>query len=135
MIQGILSTEVDKWWEHTSSYIEDALQYGVGEYTTEDIKKRIKAKEMQLWIKWEGGVKGVFVTQIMNYPQMKILLVLVLGGKNFKLWRDEVDELLQRYAKANDCKHIEFYGRKGWGSYLKDINYKEQARVYSKEIR
>jgi hypothetical protein len=65
---------------------------------------------------------------------MNILLVLLLSGKEFKSWRNETDELLQRYGKENDCKYIELFGRKGWGNYLKDINYKEQVRVYSKEI-
>ena len=134
MIQGILSTEVDKWWEHTSSYIEDALQYGVGEYTTEDIKEACIEKRMQLWINWEDGVKGVFVTQVINYPQLSILLVLLLGGKEFIEWRDEVDETLNEFGKEHGCKYVEFFGRKGWGNYLKDINYKEQVRMFTKEI-
>ncbi len=122
------------WWEYVDEYISSALKHGVGEYTSQDIRELCKNKQMQLWIKFNKNVQGAFVTQILNYPQMNILLGLVIGGKDFKSWRNETDELLYKFGKENDCKYIELFGRKGWGNYLKDINYKEQARVYSKEI-
>jgi hypothetical protein len=134
MIEGVLSKDIDIWWKYVDKYISSALEYGVGEYTSQDIKELCKKKEMQLWVKLDKGVEGAFITQILNYPQMNILLVLVLSGKNFKSWRNETDELLQGFGKENNCKYIELFGRKGWGNYLKDINYKEQVRVYSKEI-
>jgi len=134
MIEGILSKDIDTWWEHVDGYIKSALEYGIGEYNSNDIKELCKNKKMQLWVKFDKGVRGAFVTQILNYPQMNILLVLLLSGKEFKTWRNEADELLQRFGKDSNCKYIELFGRKGWGNYLKDINYKEQVRVYSKEI-
>ena len=76
MVQGILSTEVDKWWEHVEIYIERALEYGLGEYKPEDIKALCMSQDMQLWIMWDRGVKGAFVTQILNYPQFSVLLGL-----------------------------------------------------------
>ena len=135
MIQGITSDYVEQAWEYVEDYIADSLKHGVGEYTTDDIKQLCQSKQMQLWIKWDDEeVKGAFVTQILNYPQMKILLVLLLGGNDFIKWRDEVDEVLQRFGKEHNCKFVEFFGRKGWGNYLKDINYKEQSRMFTKEI-
>lgn len=134
MIEGILSKDIDMWWGYVDEYIKSALEYGIDEYTSDDIRELCKNKQMQLWIKFDKNVQGAFVTQILKYPQMNILLVLLLSGKEFKIWRNETDELLQRYGKENDCKYIELFGRKGWGNYLKDINYKEQVRVYSKEI-
>jgi len=135
MIQGITSDYVEQAWEYVEDYIADSLKHGVGEYTTDDIKQLCQSKQMQLWIKWDDEeVKGAFVTQILNYPQMKILLVLLLGGNDFIKWRDEVDEVLLKFGKEHNCKYVEFFGRKGWGNYLKDINYKEQVRMFSKEI-
>ena len=135
MIQGITSDYVEQAWEYVEDYIADSLKHGVGEYTTDDIKQLCQSKQMQLWIKWDDEeVKGAFVTQILNYPQMKILLVLLLGGNEFIKWRDEVDEVLLKFGKEHNCKFVEFFGRKGWTKFLKDINYKEQVRMLSKEI-
>ena len=134
MIQGILSKDVEKWWSHVEPHITNSLQHGVGEYTSDDIKWACQQQEMQLWVKWNDGVQGAFVTQILNYPQFPILLVLLLGSTDFIDWRNEADELLKRFGKDKGCKYIEFFGRKGWGNYLKDIGYKEQTRMFSKEI-
>ena len=135
MIQGITSQYVEQAWDYVEDYIEDALKHGIGEYTTEDIKQLCQLQQMQLWIKWDDEeVKGAFITQILNYPQLKVLLVLLLGGNEFIKWRDEVDEVLLKFGKEHDCKYVEFFGRKGWGNYLKDINYKEQVRMFAKEI-
>jgi len=135
VIQGITSQFVEPAWEYVEDYIADALKHGIGEYLPEDIKTACKEQRMQLWIKYEEDkVKGAFVTQILDYPRVKVLLVLLLGGNEFIKWRDEVDEVLQRFGKEHDCKFVEFFGRKGWGNYLKDINYKEQVRMFSKEI-
>lgn len=135
MIQGIQSGEIDKWWVHVEPLITKALKYGIGEYTSEDIKQACEQQIMQLWVYADKKNRGVFVTQILNYPQLNVLLVLLLSGDNFKEWRDEVDDLLLRFGKEKDCKYVELFGRKGWGkAFLSDINYKEQVRMFSKEI-
>ena len=100
MIQGITSDYVEQAWEYVEGYIDDALKHGIGEYTTTDIKDLCQTQQMQLWVKYENDtVRGAFVTQILNYPQMKILLVLLLGGNDFIEWRDEVDEVLLKFGK------------------------------------
>jgi hypothetical protein len=137
MIQGIQSAFVEQAWTYVEEYIVNSLKHGIGEYTPEDIKQACIENRMQLWVKWDdeaSDTTGAFVTQILNYPQLNVLLVLLLGGKEFLEWREEVDELLHRFGKEHDCKYVEFFGRKGWGNYLKDINYKEQVRMFSKEI-
>ena len=89
---------------------------------------------MQLWVKIGTEVEGAFITKISMYPQKNILCVLLLGGKEFMKWRDEADALLNAFGKENNCKYVELFGRKGWGKVLEDINYKEQTRLYAKEI-
>ena len=135
MIYGVVSGEVDSWWNHVEPYIEKALKHGLGEYAAEDIKKECKEKRMQLWVHASKESKGAFVTHIMKYPQMNVLLVLTLGGENFENWNEELNETLVGFGKEHGCKYIELFGRKGWGkAFLNGINYKEQGRVFVKEI-
>ena len=135
MIHGIQSKDVDDAWQYAEEFIVDALKHGIGEYLPEDIKLMCQDRRMQLWIKWgDKGPIGAFVTQILNYPQLNVLLVLLLGGKTFLEWKTEIDEILVGYGKEHNCKYVEFFGRKGWKNYLKDINYNEQVRMFAKEI-
>ena len=95
MIHGIQSKDVNDAWQYAEEFIVDALKHGIGEYLPEDIKLMCQDRRMQLWIKWnDKGPIGAFVTQILNYPQLNVLLVLLLGGKTFIEWRYEVDEIL-----------------------------------------
>ena len=135
MIHGIQSKDVNDAWQYAEEFIVDALKHGIGEYLPEDIKLMCQHQRMQLWIKWsDKGPIGAFVTQILNYPQLNVLLVLLLGGKTFLEWKMEIDEILVGYGKEHNCKYVEFFGRKGWKNYLKDINYNEQVRMFAKEI-
>mgnify|MGYP003148467084 FL=1 len=134
MIEGIKGESVETWWSLVEEYLNAALKHGLGEYSTSDIKSACISKDMQLWVKIDKEVQGAFVTKISKYPQKNILCVLLLGGKNFLEWRDEADALLNAFGKENNCEYVELFGRKGWGKMLKDINYKEQTRLFAKEI-
>jgi len=134
LIEGILSKDVDAWWPYCKEYLISALGYGLGEYSIDDIKKSCIAKDMQLWLNITHKVEGAFVTKISIYPQKNILAVLLLGGDNFSGWKEETDALLVAFAKANNCEYVELFGRKGWGKTLKDLDYKEQTRLFAKEI-
>jgi hypothetical protein len=134
MIEGILSKDIDVWWGYCKGYLQDALQYGLGEYSIEDIQNACKSKDMQLWVKIQGKVEGAFITKIAQYPQKNILVVLLLGGDNFKEWKNEADKLLLAFGKENNCKYVELFGRKGWSRELSNIGYKEQTRLIAKEI-
>ena len=134
MIEGIKGESVEAWWPLVEEYLNAALKHGLGEYSITDIKSACISKNMQLWVKIDKEVQGAFVTKISKYPQKNILCVLLLGGKEFIKWRDEADALLNAFGKENNCEYVELFGRKGWGKMLKDINYKEQTRLFAKEI-
>ena len=135
MIEGIKGENIEAWWPLVEEYLITALEHGLGEYSTGDIKKSCKSKDMQLWVKISKEVEGAFVTKISKYPQKNILCVLLLAGKNFSRWRDEADVLLNAFGKENKCEYVELFGRKGWGKVLKDLNYEEQTRLFAKEIK
>jgi len=135
LIEGIKGESVEAWWPLVEEYLNAALKYGLGEYSTSDIKSACISKNMQLWVKIGTEVEGAFVTKIAKYPQKNLLCVILLGGKEFQKWRDEADALLNAFGKENNCEYVELFGRKGWGKILKDINYNEVTRLFAKEIR
>lgn len=134
MIEGIKRENIEAWWPLVQEYLNAALEYGLGEYSIGDIKKACIQRDMQLWVKMGKEVEGAFVTKISQYPQKNILCILLLGGNEFMKWRDEADALLNAFGKENNCEYVELFGRKGWGKMLKDLNYKEQTRLFAKEI-
>ena len=134
MIEGIASKNIDVWWEHVEEYLISALEYGLGEYSIEDIKKSCKDRSMQLWVKLGKKVEGAFVTEILNYPQKNILVVLLLGGENFQDWVEETVSLLVAFGKEKKCSYVELFGRKGWTKTLQGLGFEEKLRIIVKEI-
>ena len=136
MIEGIRSENIEGWWSLVEEYLSSALEYGLGEYTIEDIKKSCILRDMQLWVKFnKEGVEGAFITKISKYPQKNLLCVILLGGNEFIKWRDEADALLNAFGKEHNCEYVELFGRKGWAKMLADIDYKEITRLFAKEIK
>lgn len=136
MIEGIRSENIEGWWPLVEEYLSSALEYGLGEYSLEDIKKSCILRDMQLWVKFnKEGLEGAFITKISKYPQKNLLCVILLGGNEFIKWRDEADALLNAFGKEHNCEYVELFGRKGWAKMLADIDYKEITRLFAKEIK
>lgn len=95
-------------WVRLEKYIDDSLSVGVRLYTVTDIFKAISTGEMQFW----PGKNCVMVTSIINYPQCKMLDVVVGGGSLKELL--SMEEILAVYAKQNGCQYLSTGGRRGW---------------------
>ncbi len=134
MIEGILSKDVDVWWPYVKEYLSSALEQSLGEYSLEDIRNACKEADMQLWIKTDKDVLGACVTKINTYPQKKILVLLLLGGKGFIEWTDEGNVLMSSFAKENNCDYLQVFGRKEWTRRLKELKYKNNNVILTKEI-
>ena len=138
MIEGIKSDSVEAWWSLVEEYLISALEQSLGEYSIEDIKEACKSKDMQLWAEIGKEVEGALVTKINNYPQKKVFVMMLAGGKvfadnNFKII-EESEELLTRFAKEKGCTYIQLFGRRGWVKKMNKLQYKHNRVVLTKEI-
>ena len=93
---------------------------------------------MQLWVEMGKKVEGACVTKINQYPQKKVLVVLlaageIFGDRNFQLI-EESEGLLTRFAKEKNCDYIQLFGRRGWIKKMNKLNYDHSRGVLTKEI-
>lgn len=113
------------------SYLEKAAKYTYDRFSANDIKNELLTKQQQLWIAFdELNTYGFVVTEIVQYPKMKTLLMHFTAGKELSKWKDVMLTDLQAFAKFNDCKIIESYGRPGWAKVFKNDGYKQQFIFY-----
>ena len=117
-------------WSQVKPQIEKALD---GSYSSYDILEYIKQNRMQLWISWNDGIEASFVTEVCDYPQLRVLRWVLAGGSNMESWLDLVTSKVEDWAKRNNCQRLEIVGRKGWTKVLRD--YKPQAVYFVKEIK
>jgi len=138
LIEGIKGDNIEAWWPLVQEYLISALKYSLGEYSIGDIKSACKSKNMQLWVEMGKKAEGACVTKINQYPQKKVLVVLLAGGeifgdRNFQLI-EESEGLLTRFAKEKNCDYIQLFGRRGWIKKMNKLNYDHSRVVLTKEI-
>jgi hypothetical protein len=117
-------------WSQVRPQIEKALD---GSYSSYDILEYIKQNRMQLWISWNDGIEASFVTEVCDYPQLRVMRWVLAGGSNMESWLDLVTSKVEDWAKRNNCQRLEIVGRKGWTKVLRD--YKPQAVYFVKELK
>jgi hypothetical protein len=117
-------------WSQVKPQIEKALD---GSYSSYDILEYIKQNRMQLWISWNDGIEASFVTEVCDYPQLRVMRWVLAGGSNMESWLDLVTSKVEDWAKRNNCQRLEIVGRKGWTKVLRD--YEPQAVYFVKELK
>jgi hypothetical protein len=121
--------DLDIVWAQCEPLLEKALD---GSYNTYDILNYVQQNRMQLWISWNDKVECAFVTEVCDYPQMRIMRWVLAGGNNIENWLDQILIKVEDWAKKNGCQRSEIVGRKGWTKVLKE--YKPQATYYIKDL-
>lgn len=116
-------------FDSVAHLLQPAVERGYGDLMVlEDFKERVMMGDMQLWI--GEGYAGV--TEVVDYPRSRVVLVHLVGGELESLLRDHGE--LVKFAKLVEAAGIEINGRKGWTRVLKDRGYQEAAVRLFKEV-
>ena len=120
-------------WPSISTYLKGAADYTYGRFNIEDIYDGLFTRPQQLWVAYDDSdnrVYGAVVTEVIEYPRMKALVMHFTGGEDLPKWKTEMLELLKEFARGQQCSIIESYGRRGWGKVFKDDGYEERFTFY-----
>jgi len=122
---------IDSCWDKIEAFIGKAAKYTYGRYTVSNIYDLVKEGDYQLWVAIDGTeFKGAVVTNIITYPQRKLLGMQFCGGDELKLWKEPMLALLKRFAKDVGCEGIESTGRPGWAKIFQNDGYKATWVTY-----
>lgn len=86
-IVGVKNTQLKYVWADVAPQLRRALKHAYGTLTLGEIHNGIQERTMQLWMVLDGDEMIVaYVTQIKKYPEVKALIMLVLGGSRVNEW-------------------------------------------------
>jgi hypothetical protein len=126
-------TEIPLVWEQVEPLLAKVTEHTEGEITTEDYIEPLSLGEMQLWIAVKDEeLHSVMVTQIIPYPQKRILRILAIAGSEFKALY-KFKDMVESFAIRSGCSALELWGRKGWKKLLPD--WKDSYIVYTKDLK
>ena len=130
----ISAEDVQYIWDDVGPMLHRIQEHSEGELETDDFLDHLMMGGMQLWISTEDKkIIMSAVTQIIEYPQKKILRVIAIAGENFKEVHDNCINMVESFAIKNQCSALELWGRKGWKKMLPD--WDSNYIVYTKDLK
>ena len=120
-------------WEEVVPLLARVVPHTEGELEPDDYIEPLTHGDMQLWVVIENKhVNAALVTQIVPYPQKKVLRLISLAGEDFQEIKNFL-EMVEVFALKNECSALEMWGRKGWKKLLSD--WKDSYIVYTKDLK
>jgi len=127
MCRGWLSRDLGRdeapdWDMRTEQEYRSLIAQGLrgdGRYSVDDIVEGLKNGTLQLFEEPEG----IIVTQVMQLRDRR-LLVFIMAGQNFKLWKERMLKRLVEFATEQECICIEAFCRPGLARILQEDRWK-----------
>ena len=129
---GIGDDMAEAMWPKVEPLIQDALAHANGELNSDDMKKAILARDMQLFVLYNPDSREVEVagvTEIINYPRKKVCRVVAMGGGPLEAWNQGIEEV-QKWAYEFGCDGMEAFARPGVEKIMgKNFGYRKYYSV------
>ena len=120
-------------WEEVARLRNRVKEHSEGEADPDDFLEPLTHGHMQLWIATEDKqMHSAMITQIIVYPQKKVLRVISIAGSDFKRLY-EFNDMVESFAIKTGCSGMELWGRRGWKKLLPD--WESNYIVYSKDLK
>jgi hypothetical protein len=135
-IQLLSPDSILTMWSEISPLIQEALDTGQGENTLADHMRKLMNFQEHCWlIDNEGEIKGIILTEFLQYTQHKTLHVITLSGADFKTWV-HLYPTIEQFAKDGGAVAVEQWGRPGWARVLPELvpGFKQAYVVMRKNI-
>ena len=113
-------------------WIQSALNKGGDTHNFKDVVDGVLSGKMQLWL----NANGCAVTELVVYPNKKVLHVFLAGGdqgQGIEQITDMHDDAMA-WAKEEGCSGMSIAGRKGWQKVLKSKGWTQQFTTLAKEF-
>lgn len=135
MIYGVKADNVRVIWPDIYNMVQDALDHGESLTRASTIFDALESRDMQLYVvSKDKEIDAVFITEITNYDDAKVCIVVVLAGTGLDKWLSQVEDTICRFAKSHDCEYVQLKGRRGWVKELKKYGWKESSVTMAKEL-
>lgn len=92
-----------------------------------ETERQVLAGEQLLWLAWSGSIEAAATTHLSD----NVCTIVACSGHYRDRWISLRDKI-EAYAKAEGCKRMRLYGRKGWERVLTD--YRVEHIVMEKAL-
>ena len=136
MMSAVPKEAVSAVWADVARVMNKSVDTSNGKYHIDDLFHGIQNNLYVLWvIMEEEEVIAAITTRIIEYPGKRAMAMDWIGGSKMGKWLPVAQETLERFARDNNCTHLEGYGRKAWGRWLGKYGWNPEYIAYRMEIK
>lgn len=130
-VSRVLPDQFDLVWSAVGDAANGGFRHGAGDtITPEEIQQAVIAGRMEMWAVHDvERVVAAVVIQVVNRPKGKVLLVVLVAGRDFASWGQTVQDLLVEYAGLIGAVSIEAVARAGMAKWLSNMGWSRKATV------
>jgi len=123
-------------WPDVRTQLAKATKRSNGRWSLEFLYAAILNGSQQLWVAFdsENNIDGVGTTEILQYPEKKMLAVQFLGGDNFNSWVWEMLDRFKDFGRDNSCQGIEATARMGFWKWSQQDEFSRSYVVYERSL-
>lgn len=126
---------VSSVWPDVVRVLEKSVATSNGKYDLADIYNGIIENDYVLWLVLDGDeLVAALTTRIAVYPGKRGMALDWIGGSRMSEWLPSVQHVMTKYARDNECTHLEGYGRKAWGRWLAKYGWEPEYIAYRMEL-
>lgn len=135
MFSAVPKQVIDVIWEDVKAVLDPAVKTAKNKLSIKDVRDYIEKGIYELWVVMDNTkIVAAMTTRVIEYPERKALAMDFIGGSRMKEWLPEAQRTLEKFAKDNNCLHLEGYGRKAWKRWLDKYGWKPDYVAYRMEL-
>lgn len=105
-------------WPQARALIRSAIEHNdLSDFA--DVERDVLAGDQLLWLALSDHIEAAATTHLIKTRGRPVLIVTACAGSQRERWL-ALRHQIENYAKAEGCKCVRLYGRKGWERELKD---------------
>ena len=123
-------------WPDVRTQLAKATKRSNGRWNIEFLYAAILNGNQQLWVAFDSknNIDGVGTTEILQYPEKKMLAVQFLGGDKFNDWVWDMIDRFKDFGRDNDCGGMEATARMGFWKWLEQDKFSRSYVVYERSL-
>ena len=131
MISQVYPNQLEAVWPVLEPMVKRGLSHGQGDAISPGyILNALIANDMLLWVYHEGeDIKAGMILEVSQFPQKRVVFVVLLIGRNMEEWVDEMESTLFTFQKLIDADCIEASCRDGLVKKLMERGWKRKATI------
>lgn len=98
-----------------------------GRQSTRAVYKRLKRREMQMWVALDGQeLLAAFASEIHRCPTgLPVFCIVLAGGSGMRRWAAAAIRTAKAFAREKGCARVDIHGRRGWLRVFRQQGFRE----------